>query len=297
MGSLPVHGFGKLPIHGDFVRVNRTVPVLATLDHWFQEGIHRMRLQAGREFEARFDATLPMRLLVSNPGGKDLFAGAWIASQDRTGRRFPFVLGVCAALPGSHGLANLPCELAACLELAEDQATQGWRGRSLAEFQELAAAMPCQQSADGAFAEYASERLWDAVLPGSDPAARAGLLWRIRQLLQPQPPKLVLRLPTTGEGEQIGFWLQLVARWAVGSLPSLAAWRAANGPQPGALALLFDRLNGRYFEPVFWPEVENDHAYDLARDDSSAASMTTRLPDGHAEKVAAAATLAELLAI
>jgi type VI secretion system ImpM family protein len=301
----PVHGFGKLPIHGDFVRVNRTVPQLLTFDNWFQEGIHRVRQAVGRGFDERFDGAIPQRFLELSPSRGELFAGVCMASRDRANRRFPFVLGAIGRLPATAAaLRELPYELDEFLNQAEVESTTGWRDRSLPEFQERAGALCWLRDTDAAraacehgLATHASNELWDTVLPGAPNARRAALLAAVRDLLRPVPPKLVLRLPTSGAPEQIAFWLALIAHWTpVDALPNLVTWHAAVPPRQGVITLLFDRLNGRYFEPVFWPTVENDHAYDPASEQAADRVTTTTNLDALAELVAGTATLGELLA-
>ncbi len=45
----------------------------------------------------------------------------------------------------------------------------------------------------------------------------------------------------------------------------MALWNPPESRRPGILRLVFDSLLARYFEPVFWPERENEYGYDLTK--------------------------------
>ena len=55
---------GKLPLHGDFVRLNHAqCPELVAIDRWLLEGMERAYADRGRGFEAELRGLSPLRVL------------------------------------------------------------------------------------------------------------------------------------------------------------------------------------------------------------------------------------------
>ena len=83
--------YGKLPLHGDFIKINAGGPELGWLDGWLGEGLVRAGDQHGESWAAAFDAAPALRF-VRNLDGKTFLTGVLACSQDRVGRRFrPFL--------------------------------------------------------------------------------------------------------------------------------------------------------------------------------------------------------------
>ncbi|MFD1951495.1 type VI secretion system-associated protein TagF [Sphingomonas arantia] len=90
--------FGKLPAFGDFVSRGLSVSMRSWWDRWCSEAVLDARVRLGDDFEARCLATAPRRFLVAPLADCDPWqAGCLHASSDRSGRVFPFVLGVAAS--------------------------------------------------------------------------------------------------------------------------------------------------------------------------------------------------------
>jgi type VI secretion system protein ImpM len=84
--------WGKLPIHGDFVRRNVSVAQLEDWQRWFERAPFTDLLRAG------CGRPLPWSFVLS-PGclafsGRDHVAGVIAASRDKVGRSHPFVISV-----------------------------------------------------------------------------------------------------------------------------------------------------------------------------------------------------------
>jgi type VI secretion system ImpM family protein len=82
---------GKLPAHGDFLRESDSPRLLAQVDTWLSRGMNA--LQARAEWHTLYDATPPRGFALFNQRTQLLLAGVLVASRDRSGRRFPFLLG------------------------------------------------------------------------------------------------------------------------------------------------------------------------------------------------------------
>ncbi len=90
--------FGKIPSHGDFVRIHAADAAARALALWLEEGseaARRASAPAGGE---------PARFLFSPPGAATALVGVLAGSADRVGRQFP--LAVFASAEG-RGLAGV----------------------------------------------------------------------------------------------------------------------------------------------------------------------------------------------
>ncbi len=91
---------GKLPKHGDFIRVRAAEPVARSFEQWLEEGYEAARLGGpivGPE---------PVRFLLKPNGIPSVLLGVLTASADKVGRRFPLAVftqtsaaALCATYP------------------------------------------------------------------------------------------------------------------------------------------------------------------------------------------------------
>ena len=81
--------FGKLPCRGDFLRSDRHRPVLQSLDDWMSQTMER--LSPDPRWKRVYDEARPLDFAILSLRGSVGLAGHWLASQDASGRRFPFV--------------------------------------------------------------------------------------------------------------------------------------------------------------------------------------------------------------
>lgn len=85
--------FGKVPCRGDFVRSTQHGALIEQLDHWQSHTMER--LSSDPRWKLLYDAASPLAFAVLGTGSRVGLAGHWMASQDASGRRFPF-LTACA---------------------------------------------------------------------------------------------------------------------------------------------------------------------------------------------------------
>ncbi|BAL95927.1 type VI secretion system-associated protein TagF [Rubrivivax gelatinosus] len=95
--------FGKLPSRGDFVRSGQPAALLQTLDDWLAGGIEA--LSADPRWKLLYDRAMPAQFAFLGSRATRGLAGHLIASNDASGRRFPFI--VAGALEVSDSLAFL----------------------------------------------------------------------------------------------------------------------------------------------------------------------------------------------
>jgi type VI secretion system protein ImpM len=96
--------FGKLPHRADFVRVNAAHPAVNELDERLAAGL--VALADSADWEQCYDNMPPVVYACRDRTVRHWMIGAWRASRDQAGRRFPLVGGV---LRGAEEIeANVP---------------------------------------------------------------------------------------------------------------------------------------------------------------------------------------------
>ena len=81
--------FGKLPSRGDFVRSQRHGAVVDSLDQWQTRMMERLAMDP--RWKLVYDTAPPTYFALMGVQSKVALAGHWLASQDASGRRFPFL--------------------------------------------------------------------------------------------------------------------------------------------------------------------------------------------------------------
>ncbi|MCR9244804.1 MAG: type VI secretion system-associated protein TagF [bacterium] len=267
---------GKLPLHGDFVRVNHAhCPGLVAIDRWLLDGMERSYAERGKAFEAELRALPPLRVLVSDGAGQ-LFDGLILPSADQVGRVYPFVAGWQLPTPPAGpefdrlplvGRTSFDSIVALVLEAAETRP-------ALAEFQARFQALAfvadhneAEQALRGFTFATTVEALFRSWPGGEAPARRERALaefWRVGQ--PPFPPRYLTTIPYAGEPAEAAFWLTFLRQClAVCANPTAVIWPATAGGA-GSIRLLFDRLDSRYFGPALWPEQHAGAILDLGRE-------------------------------
>jgi len=264
--------FGKVPIHGDFIRHN-VGPEVDRLDEWLQGGIVSSRAAMGASWDASFDAMPPQRFLYQSGTGR-VVAGVMTASVDRPGRRYPFLVFTLLDPKTMGGeITALPAVLSSFFLHAEEEARTGWQGLDLKSFLVRidSLALPtdfeeAKQSILKFVAGQTNHAFWNAQF-GSDQDPRKYML--IHSLVETLKggivPKYALRFPRVTGDPEVSFWMELCRRLARRpTLPTLSLWgKGREGGEPG-LTVVFDDLKANYFAPFWWPERKNNLLFPLA---------------------------------
>jgi len=82
--------FGKIPAHSDFIKLADDQPVMGMLDDWIAQVM--TRLPADARWKLNYDAMAPASFAFVGPDRRHAVAGHLVASHDRSGRRFPFLM-------------------------------------------------------------------------------------------------------------------------------------------------------------------------------------------------------------
>jgi type VI secretion system protein ImpM len=88
--------FGKLPSRGDFVRSAGQPVLIGHLDKWQSQAMDRLAVDP--RWKLIYDAAPAVQFAIVGTGSKLGLAGYWMASQDASGRRFPFITASAFAL-------------------------------------------------------------------------------------------------------------------------------------------------------------------------------------------------------
>ena len=264
MTGAPATGFfGKLPSHGDFVRLRATSATARRLVTLLEDGVGSSQ---------PVPATGPVEFFLAGEGGEPGLAGVITASQDKVGRRFPLAVFLEVAPAGDANLAEVVAGaaeelLAAALSLAGeaprlDAAALGARVDQL----------PGLQSGDLALARErlegeAREVEMHSLLPGGPESGRGDVaayaLHCLRQAcaraMEPGGGALGLGgVAASPLGRWA--WLRIARRW--GASASSAFWSCAS---PGTLVVVPARVpagvlrsfGGAQPDPRIWPLTTN----------------------------------------
>jgi type VI secretion system protein ImpM len=101
--------FGKIPVHSDFIKHADDQPVLGMLDDWIAQVM--TRLQSDARWKLNYDAMAPASFAFAGPDRRHAVAGHLVASHDRSGRRFPFLMMCTVDVPDPAGFVT-HCPLA-----------------------------------------------------------------------------------------------------------------------------------------------------------------------------------------
>lgn len=124
----PLVHFGKLPSRGDFVRSYQSPALIHTLDRWLTAGVEA--LAADVRWKTLYDQAPPAHFVLMGTGSPRGLAGHLIASNDASGRRFPFITAVALDVPRPLPFfSRSPLLLARVWTQLEIQARQAFAAR------------------------------------------------------------------------------------------------------------------------------------------------------------------------
>jgi type VI secretion system protein ImpM len=265
--------YGKVPIHGDFIRHNVTGTEIDQIDQWLQAGILSSRQTMGSAWDASFDASRPQRFLYRPSTGR-MVAGVIAASKDKPGRRFPFLVFTPLDSKTPPGEATvLPAALAPFFDRAEEEILHGWQGKDLKTYLARLDALVLPGDLEEGkknilnfVAGGTNQSLWAGLFGSSDDFRKYLLIHNLVETIRPGVvPKYALRIPRATRGPEVAFWLELCRKLSRREhLPTLALWGPGRGDDPGGLTIVFDELQSKYFLPLWWPERSNNLLFPLA---------------------------------
>jgi type VI secretion system protein ImpM len=93
--------FGKIPAHSDFIKHADDQPVIGMLDDWIAQVM--TRLPSDARWKLNYDAMAAASFAFVGPHRRHAVAGHLVASHDRSGRRFPFLMMRTVDVPDPAG--------------------------------------------------------------------------------------------------------------------------------------------------------------------------------------------------
>lgn len=215
--------FGKIPAHSDFVKLADDQPVIGMLDDWIAQVM--TRLPSDARWKLNYDAMAPASFAFVGPDRRHAVAGHLVASHDRSGRRFPFLMMRTVDVPDPAGfVARSPLAFGPLWDYLEGMAPQVLASADpSAHLQAIADAPVALGEHDAALDSYlALSTVGDLTAQLALDANRMilGLGLLLQPVMHSRPASLhkslVLPLPDTGaqRGAQryaaAAFWLELV---------------------------------------------------------------------------------------
>lgn len=289
MSSFPSGCLGKLPLHGDFIRLNAASREVQDLDTWIQEGIYQAYEELGSRWDSTFDAAPTSRFIFCHPRTKRIVAGLFKPSVDKAGRRYPFLVYTLIEADGlGNDVGYLPWAMDAFLQRATEMAD--WSNSAinlnafLSSFRDLSFDEDMAE-ARKSFAKYVLSHgagdYWTAIFGAPAQDSRQGgdecrlaavqlAAWGVD--IRP-PESAAMRVPLTDSDPADGlpsaeaaFWIELCRRMAGGQqIPTMTMWNRPDGDTPVRLHMAFGALTSRYFLPFVLPGRESNDVSDLSR--------------------------------
>jgi type VI secretion system protein ImpM len=259
--------FGKLPARSDFVKVAHDGPVMGMLDDWLA---HVMcKLPSDPRWKLNYDAMAPVNFAFVGPSRRHAVAGHLVASRDRAGRRYPFLMMRTLDVPDPAGfVAGCPIAFGPLWAYFETMAPQVLAADEPApHLQAITDASVALGECDGSLAAFLATGTISslgALLGVGDPSR---LILALGLLLQPvmhsKPAALhkSLLLPLPGDAAMrsvaAAFWLELIAPFVRRVDYDLALFLTQQDGKP-ALVIGFCGAAGETLRAIIDPVAGNE---------------------------------------
>ena len=291
--------FGKLPSRGDFVRSAHAPALIQTLDHWLTGGIES--LAADPRWKTLYDRAVPTQFAFLGTRSHKGLAGHLIASNDASGRRFPFITaGLLEVDEPMAYIARCPLVLARPWQRFELAARQAYASPDasslLAEMGHTPVEMASSAAAYDAnfrdFLELQTVGSLQALLQQSGHVlSLRTLVLGLGLLLQPVPASgtqrldkgLLLPLPQDAMLRPLvaALWLELIVDFLAKAAFELALFLPQPGPEsPAVLALGFDGASS----PMLHALIDRDFGRQVFVDASAADWVEEFVPQDYGVK-------------
>jgi type VI secretion system protein ImpM len=272
--------FGKLPRFGDFIRYNAGGSEIRSMEQWIQEGIHYSQQQFSSDWDAVFTAS-PRYGFVFCPDGSDRFLlGVLMASRDKIGRRYPFVISLRLAKSALDGGAifRLPLAYSAFLLRAGGLLNRLADESSVHDIAALANSLAvstlddpvgASDELDAYLRSTSLAAFWEAVLDDRRDRRKFLLMKNLVDILSPlrgnQPERLTLglRFPLGRNRDRlhviIGTWMRLCMRMLGDPILWPTFFWGREGPErPSYLYLFLSAPSYKNFTHLVYPQGESD---------------------------------------
>lgn len=279
--------FGKMPIHGDFIRHNVQARESVAFENWVQEGIGLITRKHPGTWPEVYRSFPRLSFVLVGSEQERTLAGALVASQDRSGRPYPF--GVLVAtedrlvreLPPlvPHIYRNFFQESAEICSARWSQEPLSLLTGRIDRISRRDTGLTRRQLLDSQIEPLKSLSLgefWQSTFAGATASSRVRLfdtLFGALNTVALRGPSRIswglrLPLPTLGEpGPWVMFWLQLIDALLAGhDWRASYFWNAAGELHPPRLTVFFRPLPGSFLLQLLNPAVDDGSIFDLVRE-------------------------------
>lgn len=279
--------FGKLPIHGDFIRHNVLGADMAAFETWVREGVNLITRKHPGAWPEVYRSFPPVNFILAGRPQERTLAGVLSAGRDRSGRPYPFAVLVAtedhlvedlqALVP--HIYRNYLAEATAICQARWTQEPLSLLTGRIDRICRRDSGLTRRQLLDSQIEPLKTTRLgsfWEALGGASTAPARETLFNALYSALKTvalrEPARipwgLRLPLPSVGEsGTWVMFWLQMIDAVLAGHhWRAHYFWNGAGPLHPPRLTVFFRPLPGSFLPQLLNPEVNDGSILDLCRE-------------------------------
>jgi len=264
--------FGKLPSRGDFVRSSAGSALIHSIDQWMSQTMELLAEEV--RWKIVYDAAAPVHFAILGAQSNAGLVGHMAASQDASGRRFPFVMAASFEVADpSAFLPYSPQALSPLWGRFDAQVRQALKAEDFTQVQEQLTAQPVEleTSREALLESYKNfaqlltlERFEAAVSPPGEAISFRQTALALGLLLQPVLSQghaelskgLVLPLPRDPMQlpHVLTLWVDMVTRFFKRTPAETAIFVTSHGMQP-LLVIGFHGASPATLRSVIDPEI------------------------------------------
>ncbi|HEX3139924.1 MAG TPA: type VI secretion system-associated protein TagF [Rhizobacter sp.] len=264
--------FGKLPSRGDFVRSSAGSALIHGIDQWMSQTMELLAEES--RWKIVYDAAAPVHFAILGVQNRAGLVGHMAASQDASGRRFPFVMAASFEVADPAGfLPYSPQALSPLWGQLDGHVRQALQAEDFVQVQEQLTTQPVELELRNevlleSFRNFAQlvtlERFESMVSPPGEPISLRQTMLALGLLLQPVLSQghadlskgLLLPLPRDPMHlpHVLTLWVDLVTRFFKRTAAETAIFVTSHGEQP-VLVLGFHGASPATLRSVIDPEV------------------------------------------
>jgi type VI secretion system ImpM family protein len=289
--------YGKLPRFSDFVHFFATSEEARALFDWFEEGLAALEKRPHAEILEDYAGSPSVQFLFHPPasqGPQRTLVGAFRASTDRSGRRYPFaVFALLSPEFASRWMQAAPWVWREFLEAAESMLDRAAATRSMSDLTDLITELPAPkefaaEAAEADYGRFLRDTRTDRLLFGAVGNARDARHVAARRLYQlcetsrgsrpgDSPLALRARLLPPKPALSAAFYVELCFRLLDWKAPRATAFWTAHADRPYLLFLL-GRPTGRTFLHLLRDDIPDEALCDLSAPPRPGSSSASALP-------------------